>query len=81
MTTLRRNLSLAEAAEQAMLIGGRGDMVWICDSDLTGEGDELRFTGVIFKPSATNTFFSDYARAQRDALKTRIRHVGKILEN
>lgn len=36
-----------------MLISGRGDVARTRSSDLTGEGDELGFTGVIFKPSAT----------------------------
>lgn len=55
-----------------MLISGRGDVGRTRSSDLTGEGDELGFTSVIFKPSATNTFCNDYAHAQQDAVKTRI---------
>lgn len=38
-----------------MLISGRGEVGRTRSSDLTGEGDELGFTGVIFKPSATIT--------------------------
>lgn len=72
MTTQRRNPNPAEAGEQAVLISGRGDVGWTPNSGLTGERDELRFTGVIFKPSATTTFCNVYAHTQQDAIKTQM---------